>query len=199
MANDLEIIDKHRLMVLRRCWYLLFQETYGKACRNNFANPPEDVKDAIQEVFFKFFRVKANNPSLFEKLQLNDKLLSTYIYKIASNVCLNMLKKKKFPLEPIGDDIADDNYEKIEYKQDKAELLAKKIRAIKTLMEGEDEMTRNICNMYHFNKMKVKDIVKAVGLEKSQVYNIINKFKGKIRSKLGKKYIWRGLNNDENL
>jgi len=167
MANDLKAWYKeYSPMVFRRCWWILSSKTYREALRSgNFANAPDDVKDAVQEVFLKLIEVKKTID-----------FPSTYIYTIATNVCRNKLKKKDSEPLLLPDDFVDNNYEKAEYKQDE--------EAIRAILEGEDKRTRDICNMYYFEKKKVKDIVKAVGLEKSQVYNIINDFSNKVCSKL---------------
>lgn len=68
---------------------LLFRKYYVRLCgfANKFLNNPEEAREIVQEVFMKIWEGR-------EDIDPEDSLTS-YIFKIAQNLSLNQLRKKK--------------------------------------------------------------------------------------------------------
>ena len=163
--------EKYGPMVIRRCRVLL---------RND-----EEAMDAVQDVFVNLLRAEGRIRSAFP---------SSLLYTIATNVCLNRLRRKKreapetlVPNEDFlsggeyGFSVTDGAYEQVD-----AELL------VKTILEDESEETRTVCFMYHADGMTLREIGEAVGLSISGVRKKLEAFKKRARLKLGEKTINEG-------
>ncbi len=68
-----ELIAAYEKKIINYCWRML--------------GNPSDAEDAAQEVFVKVFR--------FMKSFTGQSAFSTWLYRIASNVCLDILRKRK--------------------------------------------------------------------------------------------------------
>jgi len=113
----------------------------------------EDADDITQEVFVK----------VWQKLHTfrQDSQLYTWIYRIATNNCLNFLKKKKrrffLPIHDITQELTNkiDNSAGISGDEIQRELQ----KAILTLPEKQ----RLVFNMKYFEEMPYKDISEVLG------------------------------------
>jgi len=72
-----------------KAFELFFRQYYVHLCRftNKFFNDPEEARKIVQEVFMKIWEKRAD-------IDPGDSLKS-YLFKIAQNLCLNRLRKKK--------------------------------------------------------------------------------------------------------
>jgi RNA polymerase sigma-70 factor (ECF subfamily) len=77
-----EIVERHRRSVYQVCF--------------RFANNPEDASDLAQEAFVRAWKGLRNFKG--------QAALSTWLYRIAVNVCLNRLSAKRPEVEPIDMD-----------------------------------------------------------------------------------------------
>lgn len=183
MANDIAAwYGEYGPMVFRRCWCMLCPETYRDAKAGRFDKAPDEVKDAVTDVFLK----------LSKKRQSEIDFLSSYIYRTATNVCLNRLRKRNkkvggvgnpFSLEklfPNGEaplPVIDGSYEQVE-----AEMTTEDIKAI--ILKEKKEKKRVIWYMHYIDEEEVNEIKRTVGLKDSRIYKIIADFKNEVRSKL---------------
>ncbi|MDP1572339.1 MAG: RNA polymerase sigma factor [Vicinamibacterales bacterium] len=76
-----EIVERHRRVVYQLCY--------------RFVNQPEDAADLTQETFVRAWRGLAKFRG--------QAALSTWLHRIAVNVCLNRVALKRLPTEPIDD------------------------------------------------------------------------------------------------
>jgi len=159
------IADWHREyfpMVFRRCKYMLRKSSYA----------PED---AAQDVFVSLLACK-EKPGEMAKIKNVEGLLWT----IATNVCLNKLKAKKW--KP-GEDLtvneeelypaAGDDYKRVDDK-----LL------LETILEEESEEVRSYVYMHYNDGMGYVEIAKTVGKSKTWVGKKLAGFKERARKEL---------------
>ena len=162
MAIDINAwYEKYGPMVMRRCRKILKNE--------------EDSLDAVHDVFVNL---------LNEEPRLHDRFPSSLLYTMATNICLNRLRKKK--RESPGDfsrDIEpflfsnDDGFDQVE-----AKILTEDI------LKDESEENRTIFYMYHVDEMTLKEIGGAVGLSIPGVRKRLLAFRSRARVRLGSIY-----------
>ena len=140
---------KYAPMIFRRCMGILRNE--------------DDALDACQDVFFKLIK---------GQMHLHGQFLSSLLYVIATNTCLNRLRQRK-KHENITEDpenlfpgVNDREFEKIE-----AGILLNKI------LTDESESTRTICFMYYRDNMSLNEIGKLMDLSVSGVRKRLIAFK----------------------
>ena len=157
MAIDITAwYEKYGPMVIRRCRSILKDE--------------DDAMDAVHDVFLNL-------------LKGEDRLHGTYpsslLYTMATNVCLNRLKKRKW--ETLRDFSAgaetllsgtDQGFEQVE-----AEIL------LEDILKDESELNRSICFMYHSDEMTLKEIGEVAGLSISAVRKRLEVFRSRARIK----------------
>ena len=151
MAIDIkECYEKYMPMVLRRCRKMLHSE--------------EDAVDAAQDVFVRLLRGEE---------KLHGKFLSSLLFTIATNICLNRIRwrRRHAELEAAEDLAAAENA----YAEVEARML------MDMLCEAESEKTRTICYMYHVDGMTLKEIGKAVGMSFSGVRKRLQGFASRAR------------------
>ena len=148
--------QKYGPMVIRRCRYILRNE--------------DDALDAVHDVFINLIRSESKLDSSFP---------SCLLYTMATNVCLNRLRKMKpeklkdFSGEGEALPFTDEGYAQVD-----AELL------LADILKNESEMNRTICFMYHADGMTLKEIGEAVGLSISGVRKRLEAFKTRARLKI---------------
>ena len=146
-------------MVIRRCRALLRSE--------------DEAMDAVQDVFVNLLRAQG---------RLHASFPSSLLYTMATNVCLNRLRRKKwdedfFSAEEEFFFTADTGFDQVD-----TELL------VKAILKDESEETRTICFMYHADGMTLREIGEAVGLSISGVRKKLEAFRKRARLKLGEDY-----------
>ncbi len=113
----------------------------------------EDANDLTQDVFVKVFK----NLAKFK----GDSQLFTWIYRIATNECLNFLKKKKkrffLPIHDVEKELAQKVDEGKYISGDEIQLKLQK--ALLTLPEKQ----RLVFNMKYFDEMKYEQISEILG------------------------------------
>ena len=158
MAIDIAAwYKKYGSMVIRRCRVLLRDE--------------DEAMDAVQDVFVNLLRAEG---------RLNGSYPSSFLYTVATNVCLNRLRDKKREAPGNLTDgteallVVDENFEQVN-----AELL------VGFILEDESEETRTILFMYYADGMILKEIADVLDLSISGVKKKIDSFKRRARLKLG--------------
>lgn len=145
---------KYGPMVLRRCRQIL--------------NNEEQAFDAMQEVFAQI---------LLKKENLRTDHPSSLLYTIATNLCLNILKKEKRE-KPVGNEISleeliitsDDFVEKT-FVND----------LIERIFYGEPPSTRTIAYLHYVDKLTLVETAKECGLSVSGVRKRLRKLSEKVR------------------
>ena len=166
MAIDVEAwYKKYGPMVIRRCRALLRNE--------------DEAMDAVQDVFVNLLRSKE---------RLHFAFPSSLLYSMATNVCLNRLRRKKLKALEImtsgeglfsgaasgSADGSADGFDQVD-----AEML------VGFILEDESEETRTILFMYHVDGMTLREIGETVGLSVSGVRKRLETFRKRARLKLG--------------
>lgn len=150
-------------MVFRRCSSLLKNE--------------DEALDAAQDVFVSLLR--------FQK-RLHGQFLSSLLYTIATNTCLNRLRQRKRQKnynysqshsapeqEPPEQGSIDPQYEKVENSM-----------LMDAIFLDESESTRTICFMYHSDNMTLREIGDVMGLSVSGVRKRLLAFNARAKFKL---------------
>jgi len=153
-------------------WYEKYGPMVIRRCRRILGNE-DDALDAVHDVFVNLLR---------EETSLHDRFPSSLLYTMATNICLNRLRKKKWEISKdfFGEGEAgaciDEGYGQVE-----AEIL------LEDILKDESETNRAIYFMYHADRMTLKEIGEAVGLSISGVRKKLEAFRTRARLKLGKK------------
>jgi RNA polymerase sigma-70 factor (ECF subfamily) len=150
--------EKYFPMVFRRCRQMLGSE--------------DDALDAVQDVFVKLLRAKKN---------LHGRFLSSLLYTIATNTCLNRIRGKKRRRE-----LGVEDFEALSLFQDDTGYGEVEARIImEGILKNESELTRTVCFMYHADGMTLKEIGGAVGMSISGVRKRLTSFRTRARIQLG--------------
>ena len=154
-----ECYRKYAPMVFRRCSSLLKNE--------------DEALDAAQDVFVNLLR---------HQKKLHGQFLSSLLYTIATNVCLNRLRQRKrqFIYDPQAslprvNEVADfdPQFERVENS-----IL------MDNILQSESESTRTICFMYHADGMTLREIGETMGLSISGVRKRLLAFNARAKVKL---------------
>ena len=151
-------------------WYEKYGPMVIRRCRKILGNE-EDVLDAVHDVFVILLR---------EESRLDNRFPSSLLYTMATNVCLNRLKKRKREKpEDFGEggdarlSCMDGGFDRVE-----AGLL------LEDILKDESEMNRAICYMYHADGMTLKETGEVMGLSVSGVRKRLETFRRRARLKL---------------
>lgn len=113
----------------------------------------DDADDLVQEIFVKVWK----NLSKFRE----DSKLYTWVYRIATNECLNFLKKKKrrffLPIHDLEGELTEKLTSSNEPSGDEVQL-----KLNKALLKLPDKQ-RLVFNMKYFEEMKFADIAEITG------------------------------------
>jgi len=151
-----ECYKKYAPMVFRRCSSLLKNE--------------EEALDAAQDVFVSLLR---------HHKRLHGQFLSSLLYTIATNTCLNRLRRRKLQgvkielPENLLPAACDPQLERIEDSM-----------IMDVILSNESESTRAICFMYHGDGMTLREIGEVMGLSISGVRKRLLAFNARAKLKL---------------
>jgi RNA polymerase sigma-70 factor (ECF subfamily) len=153
-----ECYKKYAPMVFRRCSSLLKNK--------------EEALDATQDVFVNLLR---------HSKRLNGRFLSSLLYTIATNVCLNRLRKLKFQ----GGNKNDGEQDLLEYGSiDPQYERVEENLIMDTILLNESKSTMAICFMYHRDGMTLREIGDVTGLSISGVRKRLLTFNARVKLKL---------------
>lgn len=152
MAIDVEAYyRKYGPMVLRRCRSILRNE--------------EKAVDAMQEVFVQVLRRKDT---------LKDDAPSSLLYTIATNTCLNMLRKDKRQSEKDIEDV-------LAFVPDGNDPAEKAVHSavLDELFSDEKDSTRTIAYLHFVDGMTLEETASAVGMSVSGIRKRLRKLREK--------------------
>ena len=151
-------------------WYEKYGPMVIRRCRSILGNG-EDALDAVHDVFVNLLQAESNLYGSFP---------SSLLYTMATNICLNRLRKRKWesqkelnPEDEILFSGADSGFDQVE-----AKIL------MEAVLKEETEMNRTIYYMYHVDEMTLKEIGETVGLSTAGIYKRLRAFKTRARLKL---------------
>jgi len=138
------LYQRYGPMVLRRCRQLLIEE--------------EQAVDAMQDVFVRV---------LENQRRLEDKGLSSLLYTMATNVCLNLIRsKKRKPSQSLDDEQGlIDKIAQLDEPEDA--YIAK--RMLDSIFRRHPESTRTIATLHLHDGLTLEETAKVVGLSVSGV------------------------------
>ncbi len=142
MAIDIEkYYEKYGPMVLRRCRWILKDE--------------ERARDAMQDVFVQLIR---------HENRLKDEYPSSLLYRMATNVCLNIIRAQSRRSEVQADEnlMAIAAYEEPESGWIAGDLLQR-------LFKKEKESTRTIAVLHYVDGMTLEEVARETKLSVSGV------------------------------
>lgn len=151
--NVEEFYTRYGPMVLRRCRKLLKDE--GKAM------------DAMQEVFIKV---------LLNKKRLKNQYPSSLLFRIATNVCLNILRAQRIYYATNNSDILP---EIAQYDESENRLIISNF--LDYIFKREKKSTREIAVLHFVDGMTLNEVANAVGLSISGVRKRIRELRAKIK------------------
>ncbi len=150
-----EIYRKYGPMVLRRCRYLLKNE--------------QKALDAMQDTFVNVLR---------HRKRLHTAALSSLLYRIATNVCLNILRSEKRRPFALDQDIlqeiacADEPAEQILYRD-----------ILNSIFRREKPSTREIAVLHYVDGLTLEQVSKEVRLSVSGVRKRLRQLKTRLQDK----------------
>jgi RNA polymerase sigma-70 factor (ECF subfamily) len=150
--NIEELYTKYGPMVLRRCRFLLRNE--------------EQALDAMQDVF-------VNLISNCEKIE--NTYPSSLLYRIATNICLNIIRSEKRHPETLDDEI----FNHIADYNDPAESISAG-DLLDSIFRDEKPSTKEIAIMLYIDKMTLEQTALQTGLSVSGVRKRMRLLKEKV-------------------
>ena len=151
--NIEEYYTRYGPMVLRRCRQLLRDE--------------DRALDAMQDVFTKV---------LMRKESLKDTYPSSLLFRMATNVCLNMLRDRKSHLDITKENIL----AQIAFSDDSEDRMMIKT-TLNRIFNKEKTSTREIAVLHFVDGMTLKEVANEVGLSLSGVRKRIRDLRTRIQ------------------
>jgi RNA polymerase sigma factor (sigma-70 family) len=161
--EDLELLD--RISNGEQLAYKKLQEKYHKIISSlirKMIQDEDDIDDLTQEAFIKAF----SNLEKFDK-SFN---FSSWLFRIASNHCIDFLRKKRFQTVSIDQSVSNDEDEQyIEIKDDSYQpeisfLNQERINALNEAIDSLPENYRVIIKLRHEEDMDYQDIANELDL-----------------------------------
>lgn len=152
ILNIEELYKKYGPMVLRRCRFLLKNE--------------EKALDAMQDVFVNL---------ITNSDKINDAYPSSLLYRIATNVCLNIIRSEQRHPETIDDEI----FKYIADYNDPADTISAN-DLLDSIFRDEKSSTREIATMLYLDKMTLEQTAFQSGLSVSGVRKRMRLLKEKV-------------------
>lgn len=139
-----QLYQRYGPMVLRRCRQLMYTE--------------EQAVDAMQDVFVRL---------LENQQRLEDKGLSSLLYTMATNVCLNQIRShKRKPTQSLEDDMS--VIEKLAHLEEPQDsLMASSV--LNKLFSRHPESSRTIATLHLHDGLTLEETAKVVGMSVSGV------------------------------
>mgnify|MGYP006281868025 CR=1 FL=1 len=154
MGIDVEAwYRKYGPMVLRRCRFILKDE--------------DRALDAMQEVFVKLLR---------NRDRLKDTYPSSLLYRMATNVCLNMIRSEKRRPETGSDQVL----QLLAHMDESEERVAMR-DLLDRIFSREPASTREIAVLHYVDGMTYQEVAAEVGLSVSGVRKRLRVLKEKVQ------------------
>jgi len=158
----------------------VLEDNYSKIfrlCLRYFGNTAE-AEDAAQDVFVKVWM----NIDKFR----GESALSTWLYRIATNVCLTSLRKRKpetIPIDRLENEKTDDDSD----ESSKQETGEKKIEFFNDYIGRLSTVDRTIVSLY-LEEVDSKSIAEITGLSDINVRTRIHRIRNSIKKEWEEKY-----------
>ena len=152
----------------------------------NMLRSPEDARDVYQETFLRVYRNLANFRF--------DCSFHTWIYRIATNICLDMLRKRKVRKEesPVltTPDGTVDRFESVADPSPELDpqrhLLSGQIRTrVKEALAELSPRERTVFEMRHYEGLRLRNIGEVLGTTEEAAKNCLFRATQKMRVALG--------------
>lgn len=130
----------------------------------------DDVQDLIQETFIKAY----NSLTMYKK----EYSFSSWLYRIASNNCIDFLRKKKLPMISITQNVSDEEHnfdiKDEEPTPDLTIMLEERKRVLEKAMNDLPDNYREIIRLRHIEEMDYLQIAEhlkiPLGTVKAQIF-----------------------------
>ncbi len=152
ILNIEELYKKYGPMVLRRCRFILRDE--------------EKALDAMQDVFVNLITNSA---------KIDDTYPSSLLYRIATNICLNVIRSEQRHPETIDDEI----FKYIADYNDPADNISAN-DLLDSIFRDEKASTREIATMLYLDKMTLEQTAFQTGLSVSGIRKRMRVLKEKV-------------------
>jgi len=162
---DFEVIyNTHHRRVLNLCRYLL--------------NSPDKAEDASHEVFLRAHaKLDSYNPAF---------PLSTWLLKIASNYCIDLLRRRKAEQRIFNTDPGEHYEPASSGTSPLGEVLtAERGHNVRRALAGLTEKYRVPLVLAYYNELSYEEISEILGVERTQVAVLIFRGKEHLRQRLG--------------
>jgi RNA polymerase sigma-70 factor (ECF subfamily) len=153
--NVEEYYNRYAPMVLRRCRQLLRNE--------------QEAMDALQEVFLRVLKYKD---------RMADNYPSSLLFRISTNVCLNLIREKRVNQINNSEDILT----RITYFDENEKRFILR-NLLDKFFRKEKPSTKEIAVLHFIDEMTLKEVSQEVGLSLSGVRKVIKKLRQQIKIK----------------
>ena len=152
----------------------------------NLLRSPEDARDVYQETFLRVYRNLVNFRF--------DCAFHTWIYRIATNLCLDQLRKRKVrkeesPVLTTADGTVDRLESVAEQRADldpQKQLLSGQIRRrVKAALAELSPRERMVFELRHYEGLRLRNIGEVLGTTEEAAKNCLFRATQKMRSALG--------------
>ena len=159
-----QLVERHQNMVYNLALKLL--------------GSPEDAKDAAQEIFIKAYRSLPG----FQ----GEAGFSTWLYRVASNKCLDFLRKKNRERErnySLEEGFSQEAVSS-QYEPEKAFLLKERQERLKKAVTELPETYRLVLVLHHYQGLSYREVAGIMGLPEKTVATRLHRAKQLLRNKL---------------
>lgn len=154
------------------------------ACAYKFTNDYSEAQDLSQEIFIKIF----NNISSFRF----ESSLSTWIYKIATNKCIDYKRKKKIKISSFNEAYNKESSPDIKLSSkdrspEEIVISDEKQREVHKAIYDLPEIYKTVIIMYHFNELSYREISKILKVPEKTVETRLYRARQLLKKKFSNK------------
>ena len=156
-----QLVTPHEQMLWRACWH--------------YTRHQEDAADCLQETMLKAWRAI--------KTYRGECSLSTWLYRIASTVCLDFLRKqKRLPDTESADEMAEDGFAPVDTSPtpDEAIIKAESTENIRAAIDSLPGDMRTVIILYAMQGLGYEEIAAAMQTSVGTVKSRLNRARQKI-------------------
>lgn len=149
-------------------WYVKYGPMVLRRCRQLLGDEPS-AYDAMQEVFVQVLR---------KGTQITDTFPSSFLYRVATNIALNMIRSRKRRNEDTSSELLIDM---IAGEDDPSEKVA--TRSLLQRIFGQEPASTRTMAVYHFvDGLTLEETAKEMGLSVSGVRKRLRRLKERLQS-----------------
>ena len=156
-----QLVTPHEQMLWRVCWH--------------YTHHQEDAADCLQETMLKAWRAI--------KSYRSECSLSSWLYRIASTVCLDFLRKqKRLPQTESADELAEEGFSPVDESPtpDEAILKAESADSIRAAIDSLPEDMRTVIILYALQGLPYEEIADTMNTSVGTVKSRLNRARQKI-------------------